>query len=173
MLKEGKFKRVVAYLEKAYEQGDAAGELTLLEAAATGTLYRVKALLESGADREQSDELGQTPLMLAVAAGHVEVVKMLCAAGANVYATRNDGGDLWTCAFAKPKVEIIGTLIEHGLSPNQPRKTAPALLLAFGVGKPKEITGSSCSTTALTCKPRCGRRWWRRRRGGIRNQRNF
>ncbi len=137
--KEGKFKRVVAYLEKAYEQGDAAGELTLLEAAATGTLYRVKALLESGADLEQRDEQGQTPLMLAVAAGHVEVVKMLCAAGANVHATRNDGGDLWTCAFAKPKLEIIGTLIEHGLSPNQPRKTAPALLLAFGVGKPKEI----------------------------------
>ena len=27
--KEGKFKRVVAYLEKAYEQRDAAGELTL------------------------------------------------------------------------------------------------------------------------------------------------
>jgi ankyrin repeat protein len=137
--KEGKFKRVVAYLEKAYEQGDAAGELTLVEAAATGTLYRVKALLESGADLEQSDASGQTPLMLAVAAGHVEVVKLLCAAGANVQATRNDGGDLWNCAFAKPKAEIIGTLIEHGLSPNQTRKPAPALLLAFGLHKPKEI----------------------------------
>ncbi len=137
--KEAKFKRVVAYLEKAYEQRDAAGELTLLEAAATGTVYRVRALLEAGADREQRDEQGQTPLMLAAAAGHVEVVKMLCAAGANIHATRNDGGDLWTCAFAKPKAEIIGTLIEHGLSPNQPRKTAPALLLAFRLPKPKEI----------------------------------
>jgi len=137
--KEAKFKRVVAYLEKAYEQRDAAGELTLLEAVATGTVYRIKALLEAGADREQRDEQGQTPLMLAAAAGHVEVVKMLCAAGANVHAMRNDGGDLWTCAFTKPKAEIIGTLIEHGLSPNQPRKTAPALLLAFGLPKPKEI----------------------------------
>lgn len=137
--KEAKFKRVVAYLEAAYEQRDAAGELTLREAAATGTVYRVKALLESGADIEQSDEHGETPLMLAVAAGHVEVVRMLCEAGANVHATRGDGGDLWTCAFAKPSVEILRCLIEHGLSPNQPRKTAPALLLAFGLHKPKDI----------------------------------
>jgi ankyrin repeat protein len=136
---QGKFKRVVAYLEAAYEKRDAAGELTLHEAAATGTLYRVKALLEAGADVEQSDERGQTPLMFAVAAGHVEVVRMLCAAGANVHATRGDGGDLWTCAFAKPDAEIIGTLIEHGLSPNQTRKSAPALLLTFGMQKPKDI----------------------------------
>ena len=67
--KEGKFKRVVAYLEKAYEQRDAAGELTLLEAAATGTIYRVKELLEAGADLEQRDEQGQTPLMLAASSG--------------------------------------------------------------------------------------------------------
>ena len=137
--KEARFKRVIAYLEAACEKRDAAGELTLREAAATGTLYRVKALLEAGADLEQGDDQGQTPLMFAVAAGHVEVVRMLCAAGANVLATRVDGGDLWTCAFAKPKAEIIGTLIEHGLSPNQPRKSVPALLLAFGVPKPKEI----------------------------------
>ncbi len=64
--------------------------MTLREAAATGTLYRVKALLDAGADIEQSDEHGQTPLMFAVAAGHVEVVKMLCAAGANVHATRGE-----------------------------------------------------------------------------------
>ena len=69
----------------------------------------------------------------------MEVVKALCAAGADVHATRSDGGDLWTCAFAKPKVEIIGTLIEHGLRPDQSRKPAPALLLAFGLHKPKEI----------------------------------
>ena len=136
---QGKFKRVVAYLETAYEKRDAAGELTLREAAATGTLYRVKALLEAGADVEQPDEHGQTPLMLAVAAGHVEVVRMLCAAGANVHATRGDGGDLWTCAFAKPDAEIIGCLIEHGLSPNQTRESGPALLLAFGSQKPTDV----------------------------------
>ncbi len=137
--KQGKFKRVVAYLEATYEKQDAAGELTLREAAATGTLYRVQALLEAGADLEETDERGQTPLMLAVTAGHVEVVKMLCAAGANVHATRGDGGDLWTCAFPRPNAEILRCLIEHGLSPNQPRKTAPALLLTFGLEKPKEI----------------------------------
>jgi ankyrin repeat protein len=137
--KQGKFKRVVAYLDAAYEKRDAGGELTLREAAATGTLYRVKALLEAGAEVEQSDERGQTPLMLAVTAGHAEVVKMLCEAGANVHATRGDGGDLWTCAFAKPNAEIIGCLIEHGLSPNQTRKSAPALLLTFGLYKPKDI----------------------------------
>ncbi len=138
--KEARFKRVIAYLETAYEKRDAAGALTLGEAAATGTLYRVKALLEAGADVEQSDEHGQTPLMFAVAAGHVEVVRMLCAAGANVHATRGeDGGDLWSCAFAKPNAEIILCLIEHGLSPDQPRKSGPALLLAFGLPKPKDI----------------------------------
>ncbi len=138
--KEGKFKRVVAYLEAAYEKRDAAGALTLREAAATGTVYRLKALLEAGADVEQGDERGQTPLMLAVAAGHVEVVRMLCAAGANVHATRgDDDGDLWTCAFAKPNEEILRCLIEHGLSPKQTRKSGPALLLAFGLDKPKDI----------------------------------
>ena len=137
--KEGKFKRVVAYLESAYEKRDAAGALTLGEAAATGTLYRVKALLEAGADVEQSDEHGQRPLMFAVAAGQVEVVSMLCAAGANVHAIRDDGGDLWTCALAKPNAEVIRCLIEHGLSPNQTRKSGPALLLAFGSQKPTDI----------------------------------
>jgi ankyrin repeat protein len=137
--REAKFKRVIAYLEKAYEQRDAAGELTLLEAAATGTVYRVKALLQAGADLELTGEQGQTPLMSAVAAGQVEVVRLLCTAGANVQATRGDGGDLWTCAFAKPNVEIIAALIEHGLSPNQPRKSAPTLLLTFGLPKPAEI----------------------------------
>ncbi len=138
--KEAKFKRVVAYLEKVYEKQDAAGALTLREAVATGTVYRVKALLEAGADLEQSDEHGQTPLMFAVAAGHVELVKMLCAAGANVHATRgDDGGDLWTCAFAKPDTDVIRCLIEHGLSPNQTRKSGPALLLTFRLEKPKDI----------------------------------
>jgi ankyrin repeat protein len=138
--KEAKFKRVIAYLDAAYEKRDAAGALTLAEAAATGTLYRVKGLLAAGADVEQSDEHGQTPLMFAVAAGHVELVKMLCAAGANVHAMRgDDGGDLWTCAFAKPNAEIIRCLIEHGLSPNQTRKSGPALLLAFGLEKAKDI----------------------------------
>ncbi len=138
--KEAKFKRVVAYLEKVYEKQDAAGALTLREAVATGTVYRVKALLEAGADVEQSDEHGQTPLMFAVAAGHVELVKMLCAAGASVQATRgDDGGDLWTCAFAKADTDVIRCLIEHGLSPNQTRKSGPALLLTFRLEKPKEI----------------------------------
>ena len=138
--KEAKFKRVIAYLETAYEKRDAASALNLREAAATGTLYRVKALLDAGADVEQSDEHGQTPLMFAVAAGHVELVKILCAAGANVHATRDvDGGDLWTCAFAKPNAEIVRCLIEHGLSPNQTRKSGPALLLAFGSQKPTDI----------------------------------
>jgi ankyrin repeat protein len=138
--KEAKFKRVVAYLETAYEKRDAAGALSLREAAATGTLYRVKALLEAGNDVEESDEHGQTPLMVAVAAGHVEVVRMLGAAGANVHATRgDDGGDLWSCAFAKPDAEIIRCLIEYGLSPIQTRKSGPALLLAFGLPKPTDI----------------------------------
>jgi ankyrin repeat protein len=137
--KQATFKRVVAYLERAYEKQDAAGALTLREAAATGTAYRVKALLDAGAHIEEGDEHGQTPLMLAVAAGHVELVQMLCAAGANVHATRDDGGDLWTCAFAKPNAEIIGCLIEHGLSPNQTRKSGPALLLTFGLQKPTDI----------------------------------
>ena len=137
--KEARFKRVISYLEAAYEKRDAAGELTLREAAATGTLYRVKALLESGADVEQADEHGQTPLMLAVAAGHVEVVRMLCEARANVHATRGDGDDLWSCAFARPKAEILRCLIEHGLSPNQTRQSGPALLLTFALAKPTEI----------------------------------
>jgi ankyrin repeat protein len=138
--RQGKFKRVIAYLEAAYEKRDAAGALTLREAAATGTLYRVKALLEASADVEQSDEHGQTPLMLAVAAGHAEVVRMLCAAGANVHAVRgDDGGDLWTCAFAKPDAEIIRCLIEYGLSPAHPRKSGSALLLTFGLHKPTDI----------------------------------
>jgi len=138
--KAAKFKRVVAYLQAAYEKRNAAGELSLWEAAATGTLYRVKALLDAGADVEQGDEHGQTPLMFAVAAGHVEVVKMLCAAGANVHATRAaDGGDLWSCAIAKPDAEIVRCLLEHGLDPNQTRKSGPALLLAFALPKPAEI----------------------------------
>ena len=131
--KEAKFKRVVAYLQAVYEKRDAAGELSLCQAAATGTLYRVKALLDAGADVEHPDETGQTPLMCAIAAGHLEVVKMLCAAGASLAA------DLWTSAFAKPDTEMIRFLIEQGLDPNRKRESGPALLLAFGLHKPTEI----------------------------------
>ncbi len=133
--KEGKFKRVIAYLEAAYQKQDAAGALTLCEAAATGTVYRVEALLEAGADLEQSDEHGQTPLMFAVAGGHVELVRMLCAAGANVQATRGDGGDLWTCAFAKPDAE------DHTLSdrtwsePERGAKVRTRLVVDVRLGK--------------------------------------
>lgn len=95
--------------------------------------------LIAGLRASKSREKSISGRMFAVAAGHVEVTKMLCSAGANVHAMRDDGGDLWTCAFAQPNAEIIRCLIEHGLNPNQERKSGPALLLAFGLHKLKDI----------------------------------
>ena len=60
-----------------------AGE-ALIQAAATGDLATVQALLHSGVDMEARNAEGRTALMLAAHGGHTAVVHALSAAGADI-----------------------------------------------------------------------------------------
>jgi ankyrin repeat protein len=130
-------KKVIALLEKAAEEHDTAAGVDLWTAAATGPVYRVRTLIDAGANPDARDAEGRTPLMIAAAAGQSDIVAFLCAKGADARATAGADGrsDLWTFAFRYPKAEIIDCLLRHGLDPNrQVTSGVPPLVAALRVG---------------------------------------
>jgi ankyrin repeat protein len=113
-------KRVVAYLETAFERAGAHAGLTLHEAAQNGAAARARELLQQGAAVDQTDKDGATALMLAARKGDADIVQLLCEAGAGVDRSDAAGKNLWDYALgfdARP--EVVRCLIEHGLDPNQ------------------------------------------------------
>jgi len=130
-------KKVIAILEKEAEARDSAAGLDLWAASASGPVYRVRALIEAGAEPNARDPEGRTPLMIATDAGQSEIVALLCANGADVRATAGPDGraDLWTFAFRCPKADVIDCLLRHGLDPDrQVASGVPPLVAALRVG---------------------------------------
>ncbi len=70
---------------------NAAGDISLHDAARTGNLSLLKARLKQGADPDLRDKDGRTPLMDAVAGGQLAAIRTLLSAGANVNARATDG----------------------------------------------------------------------------------
>jgi ankyrin repeat protein len=113
-------KRVVAYLETAFERAGAHAGLTLHEAAQNGAAARARELLQQGAAVDQTDKDGATALMLAARKGDAAIVQLLCEAGAEVGRSDAAGRNLWDYALgfdARP--EVVRCLIQHGLDPNR------------------------------------------------------
>jgi uncharacterized protein len=132
--------RLAAFLEKQAEVGDTAADIDLWTASAKGPAYRVRDLLDAGADPDARDTEGRTPLMLAVGAGQTQIAEMLIDKGADVLARHDREGaagplqvDLWAFAFAHPKADVIETLLRRGLDPNRQAATpVPPLVRALG-----------------------------------------
>jgi ankyrin repeat protein len=129
-------KRVIAYLESLFERLGAHAGLTLHEAAQNGAAARARELLRRGAAVDETDKNGATALMLAARKGEAEVVQVLCEAGADVGRADAAGRNLWEYALAfDARSEVVRSLIEHGLDPNQPDMSGmPPLIRAVAFG---------------------------------------
>ncbi|GAA2426650.1 ankyrin repeat domain-containing protein [Streptomyces glaucus] len=130
----------------------------LHEAALTGDVARVKALLRAGADPERRDGEGVTPLYLASVQGETEVARLLLEAGAFPDTESGGVGSEGTplCAAACwGHTETVRVLLAHGADPNLredhgtgwsplewaddgPRPETAALLVAAGADPPRK-----------------------------------
>jgi ankyrin repeat protein len=87
-----------------------AQDKSLLEAAKTGDVGAIKALVAAKADLNQTDPNGRTALMLAAMGGHLNVVSVLLDAGADVSARDGSGATAQDLA-RKTQNEEIGQAI--------------------------------------------------------------
>jgi len=95
--------------------------LELHEAAAAGSLARVKELVENGTSSAKGYSPDGFPVLaLAAAFGHLEVAKYLHAKGGevNAVATNGSGYNALTGAVASGHTEIAKWLLENGAEPN-------------------------------------------------------
>jgi len=81
-------------------------------------VYRVKALLDSGADLNAGDCHGNTVLMWEAWNGHTEIIKVLCESGADVNAENDYGITALMRVSLNGHTEIIKVLCEAGADLN-------------------------------------------------------
>jgi ankyrin repeat protein len=107
----------------------------LLDAAATGQLPIVEALLRAGAKLDEPNIYG-TPLAAAAAAGSAPVVRFLLVRGADVNATRPDGLRVLMYAALKCDPEIVSDLLSRKAEVNaKDNDGATALTYAARYGR--------------------------------------
>ncbi|MEO5874291.1 MAG: ankyrin repeat domain-containing protein [Streptosporangiaceae bacterium] len=96
------------------------GDETLVFAAGSGKLARVRELLHAGTPVEEPDDGGTTALYGAALAGHTEIVEELLAAGADPNRiSLGDSDGLPLCAAACwGHEETVSALLEGGADPN-------------------------------------------------------
>jgi uncharacterized protein len=86
----------------------------LTEAARTGAVARVRALVASGANVNAADGTGLTPLMAAAAAGHSDVVALLADAGADLDIRDRLGRTALDRAMAASRTGVVRLLRARG-----------------------------------------------------------
>ncbi|MGE3858195.1 MAG: ankyrin repeat domain-containing protein [Dehalococcoidia bacterium] len=96
----------------ATPQPPAAG--ALIEAAATGDLAAVRALIAAGAAVDERDARGRTPLFRAAQNGHLPVARALLAAGADVNAADEAADTPYYVAALARHAELTGVLLDAG-----------------------------------------------------------
>jgi len=99
----------------------AGATLDIFEAATTGQLDRVKALVQQHPDQVNAySHDGFTPLHLAAFFGHINCAKFLLDSGANVNAVSHNGQTVMPLhsAVASNAVEVSRLLIDHGADVN-------------------------------------------------------
>lgn len=89
----------------------------LMQAAYSGDLNKLKAILDSDVDINMRDSSDSTPLMLAVSRGHMQVVRELLAHGADINLQNSYGWTPLMLAKANHHAEIVSLLISHNLNP--------------------------------------------------------
>ncbi len=74
-------------------------DLRLIEAARSGDSYKIRRLLEEGADPDEADANGITALIMASTVGELKAVKILLSAGADTTKKDNLGWDAYHAAM--------------------------------------------------------------------------
>ena len=92
-------------------------ELQLVEAAGSGDVAQIGALLEGGADVNARDGQGQTPVMAATYGNHVEAVAALLRAGADVNVRDGRLNNPFLYAGAEGYLEILELANGAGADP--------------------------------------------------------
>lgn len=92
-------------------------ELQLVEAAGSGDVARIGALLEGGADVNARDDQGRTPVMAATYGNHVEAVSALLRAGADVNVRDGRLNNPFLYAGAEGYLEILKLANGAGADP--------------------------------------------------------
>ena len=90
----------------------------LIEAAAEGQTFRVRNLLDAGANIDTTGSFGETALMMAALEGHEEIVRLLIERGANTDLTDEDGDGALIYAVLYGNVNTSVALLEHGADVN-------------------------------------------------------
>lgn len=111
----------------------------LVEAAASGYVDRVRALLDGGAEIEAREKRGATALITAAEHGHSQIIQLLLDKGANVNATSNSG---WTALSAASKrdetIDIVQMLLDKNADIN-----------VMGSGDPLRVAAARGSVAVL------------------------
>lgn len=82
----------------------------IVQAAGSGQLASVVALLDQGTSPDARDSDGVTPLMAAAAGGHFLIVQTLMIRGAHKELTDTKGRTAYDYAFEKKAIDVIGLL---------------------------------------------------------------
>ncbi len=96
----------------------ATAELSLLEAAKTGSIDVVKMLLDEGVDPNAKDKDGGTALMEAAIKGHTVIVNALLNKGANVNAKDKHANTALMAAASAGHTDIVRALLNKGADAN-------------------------------------------------------
>ena len=101
--------------------------MQLHEAAASGDVRRVRAVLATGELVDGRDEAGRTPLMIAARRGHAAVARALLEAGADPHATQPGGPSVLVFAVEGRSADVVEALVGRGVDVDSPGDVHVAL----------------------------------------------
>jgi len=103
--------------KKTIEEGPPA-QISIHEAAQSGSMERIAALLKQGAAINAKDAKGMTPLLLAISGKHPEVARFLIDAGADVNTPNRQGLSPLLAAVGSGDAETVRLLLGKGANVN-------------------------------------------------------
>jgi ankyrin repeat protein len=132
---------VTLVLTSAAQHPAAAAQSPLIEAARTGDLPQVNALIDAGVSPIETGADGSSALHHAVYGSHLDIAASLLEAGASVSAATRNGVIPLALAALNGDAPMIDLLLAHGANPNAlSAEGETALMLAALNGRPQAVS---------------------------------